>query len=317
MDTMKSPWPSRLAMLCAVVLTYLLATACTVVRYAEDPENVIDGPPPRQIDMLVLVDLDRAAANLTPDYGDILGTLAFGLSKQNVEIRRAALAPLYRRAQGTVPLLYGVDDPDGEFGDFADAIAFYTYDDGASYLQDSVDSDSSNLATLGADLDSRSIYHPTTADTSGAAYFSGPADGFLIVYLSASPRRCEPGEDACRVEGLTAVEHFSKSGDDGAEWLELAGQTSVPKSKIFHAAIVTPEGPDYSQFYAECSSMANFPVAKLDVMQPSQDVSYFGPLVDGIKDAGGRGEVVNLCEAMSTKGEATLLSLSLNIRSML
>jgi hypothetical protein len=301
----------------AVAVTYQMAVACTVVRYADDDENVVDGPPPRQIDMLVMVDLDRAAANLTPDYGDILGKLAGGLAVQNVEIRRAALAPMYRRAQGTVPLLYGADDPNGEFQDFADAIAFYTWDDGASYLQDSVVSDSSNLATLGAELDSRSIYHPTTADTSGAAYFSGPADGFLVVYLSASARRCAPGEGDCRVDGLTAVEHLSQSGELGASWLELAGGTGIAVNKIFHAAIVTPEGPDYSQFYAECSAMANFPVAKLDVMQPSENVSYFGPLVEGINDAGGNAEVVNLCEAMSTKGEVTLLSLSLNIRKML
>lgn len=306
---------SRLAVLIGVVATFYAATACTIVRYVDDDDGSTTGPPPRVVDMLVMIDLDRGAANLTEDYGKVLGTISFALAEQNVQIRRAAMAPLYSRAQGAVPLLYGEDDEDGEFGNFAQAIGFYTYDAGAEYLQDPVESDSANLATLGKELDTRAIYHPTTADTEGAAYFNEPADGFVVVYLSASPRRCGANDAACQVDGTAPVNYFT-AGSEALQWLELGGGGSLPVDRVFHAAVVTGEGIDYDTFYAGCSAFPNFPVTKLDVMQPSEEHSYFGPFIGGVKNAGGNGDMVDLCEAMSTAGEPALISLGVKIRSM-
>lgn len=308
---------SRLTVIAAIAGAFYCATGCTIVRYVDNDGGTTTGPPPKVIDMLVMIDLDRGTANLTPDYGSILGTLAFALGEQNVEIRRAAMAPLYTRADGAVPLLYGEDDENGEFADFADAIAFYTYDDGAAYLQDPTHSDSANLATLGKELDTRAIYHPTTADPSGAAYYAEPADGFLVVYLSASTRRCAPSDADCLIDGQDPAAYFTATDDRGAAWLELAGGGSLPASKVFHAAIVTAEGVDYMRFHDQCASFPNFPAAKLDVMQPSEDVAYFGPFVDGIKSGGGHAAMVDLCEAMSSRSEPTLISLAVKIRSML
>lgn len=308
---------SRLATVGALAAAFYAATACTVIRYVDDDDGTTTGPPPRVVDMLVMIDLDRGTANLTPDYGKILGTISFGLAEQAVQIRRAAMAPLYSRAQGAVPLLFGQGEEGAEFDDFTEAIAFYTNDDGAEYLQDPVEGDSTNLATLGRELDSRAIYHPTTADPGAAAYFAEPADGLLVVYLSASPRACGPAEGGCLIDGRSAVDYFTATDARGAAWLELPGGGSLPPDKIFHAAIVTAEGADYQTFYGQCSAYRNFPVAKLDVMQPSSDVAYYGPFIEGLGDRGGRGAIVDLCEAMSGVGEPALLSLAVKIRSML
>lgn len=307
---------SRLAVLITLVGAFYAATACTVIRYVDPDGGTTVTLEPVVLDMLVMIDLDRGTANLTPDYGNILGLLSFALAEQNIQIRHAAMAPLYTRAEGAVPLLYGESDPEGEFSDFAEAIAFYSYDAGAEYLQDPAPSDSANLATLGKELDTRAIYRPTTADTSGAAYFDEPADGFLVVYLSASPRRCGAGDAACDIDGQAAADYFTKTGENGLAWLELGGGASLPANKVFHAAIVTAEGVDYDTFYQKCASQPKFPITKLDVMQSSEEHAYYGPFVDSVKKAGGRGEVVDLCEAMSGRAESTTISLGVKIRSM-
>ena len=316
MDDPRRTLLSRLVLLGALAATFYAATACTVIRYVDDDDGTTTGPPPRVVDVLVMVDLDRGAANLTPDYGKVLGTVWFALAEQNIQVRQSAMAPLYARAQGAVPLLHGEPDEDGEFANFADAIAFYTYDAGAEYLQDPVASDSANLATLGRELDTRAIYHPTIADTSGAAYFAEPADGLVVLYLSASPRRCSVGDAACAVDGEAASEYFTAADGAGLEWLELAGGTSLPANRVFHGAIVTAEGVDYDTFYEQCAAFPNFPITKLDVMQPSEEHTYFGPFIDGVASGGGHGALVDLCEAMSSRGEPALITMAVKIRSM-
>lgn len=307
---------SRVAALLLVALGTYAAVGCTVIRYVE-PNNKSNSHtvPPRELDMLVLVDLDRSAANLTPDYSAVLGNLLFALGEQNVAVRKGALAPLYTRANGAVPLLFGLDDEDGEFGSFEEALAFFAYDGGEGYLQETVGSDSANLATLGKELDSRPIYHPTTSDPSARAYFSSAADGFLVVYLTASQRRCAAGDEACAIDGVDAVQYFSR-GDDNVSWLELPGGSGLPANKVFHAAITTAEGIGYDDFYKKCSRLPNFPTAKLDVMEPSSE-RYFGPFIEGVRGNGGNGEHVDLCEAISSRGESAIATLATKIRKML
>lgn len=309
---------SRAAALLLIALGTYAAVGCTIIRYVDptDPDGGTGELQPREIDMLVLVDLDRSAANLTAEYSKILGALSFGLGEQNIEIRKAALAPLYTRSNGAVPLLYGENDDDGDFWSFQEAIAFYAHDGGEDFLQDEVDSDSANLAVLGLELDSRAIYHPNSSDPTAVAYFEAPKDGFLVVYLTASERRCSAGDEACAVDGIDAVQYFSR-GDDQLSWLELPGGEGVAANKVFHAAITTAEGIDYATFFETCSKRPNFPVAKLDVMQPSSEHRYFGPFIDGIRSNGGNGAHVDLCEAMSSQGKVAIGSLALQIRSML
>jgi hypothetical protein len=226
------------------------------------------------------------------------------------------MAPLYAQAEGAVPLLYGEPDEKGEFGGFDEAIAFYTYDDGAQYLQQESSSDSENLATLGAELNTRALYRPTTADTNATPFFKEPTDGFVVLYLSASPRKCSANGDGCAVGGVDPTTYFTRSSGGTVDWLKLAGGGSLPKDKVFHGAIVTAEKTDYDTFYDQCSSYPNFPIAQLDVMEPSEDHAYFGPLIEGVQNNGGAGEVIDLCEAMSGRGEPAVIGMAAKIRGM-
>lgn len=316
--TDRKTWISRIAILLALGGGIWLATACTIIRYVDNNQNNDPNlPPPKTVDMLVMMDMSRSTANLAPDYGKVLAITIAALGKQNVAVRRAALAPLYSQAGGAVPLLYGEGDEDGEFFSFEEAIGFYTYDDGAEYLQDAALADGQNLATVGKELDSRAIYHPTTADTAATPYFEGPADGFVVLYFSAAPRRCSMDGSACAIDGSGPEDYFTRTDGEGVEWLELAGGTSLPKNKVFHGAIVTAEGVDYDTFYQACAARPQFPAGKLDVMQPSEEHAYYGPLIEGLKEEGAPAHYLDLCEAMSAAGEPAIIQLATKIRAML
>lgn len=310
------PWVSRLFVIAAVLAGATVALGCTVIRYVDGEDDPIEGPPPKEIDLLVMMDMSRPTANLVQDYGNILGGITFALAQSNVTIRHAALAPLHSRAGGAVPLLYGEGDEQGEFFSFEEAVAFYTYDGGAEYLQDAASAEAENLAILGRELDTRPIYRPTAADTDARAYFSEPTDGFVILYFSASPRRCAMGSSSCAIEGTDPVDYFTDTDGAGVTWLELPGGASLPRGKVFHGAIVTAENVDYQTFYDTCSTLPNFPVAKLDVMQPSPD-EFFGPFVDEVNAAGGVAHYTDLCDAMSRRMETSVSQIAAAIRSML
>lgn len=315
MDAKTSQLVSRLAVAAVLIAAFWAAMGCTVIRYVDDDDGSTNGPPPVVIDMLVVMDLSRGAANLTEPYANIIGTVLFALGEQNVQVRQAGLAPMYARAAGAVPLVYG-ENGGSEFNNFAEAIAFYTYDDGAMYLQDDAASDSANIATLGQNLDTQPLYNPTVANPGATAYFLEPADGFVVLYLSASPRRCDVDDPACAVNNENPASYFTGESAEGAAWLELPGGTSLPPDKIFHAAIVTAENTDYDTFYQQCAAYPNFPAALLDVMEPSEEHAYFGPFVDGVKNQGGAGDYVDLCEAMSSRSEPALLGMAAKIRAM-
>ena len=298
------------------LLLAIFGSGCTIIRYV-DGDDDDDGPtlPPKVVDMLVVVDLDHRTANLTDDFGGIIGTLGGELAKKNIEVRQAALAPMYGRSEGVVPLLYGENDDASEFGGFTDAVAFYTHDDGAQYLQDDAAYDGENLATLGADLDERAIYRPTTADPNARAYFVEPADGFVVIYLSASPRICGANDSDCAVDGQNPADYFTQAADGDAAWLQLPGGMGLPASKIFHGAIVTGEGMNYDAFYERCMAYPNFPATTLDVMEPSEH-AYFGPFIEGVQGNGGRGAMVDLCEVMSSRRANSLQGLASKIRAI-
>jgi hypothetical protein len=316
-----SPPPRRgraLVALLALVGLLVAASGCTIIKYVDPPdEDPPDPPPPKVVDMVVLVDLSRSAANLNESYHQVLGQLFAALGEKNISVRRAAMAPLYRRIGGAVPLLYGDKDPNSQFSGFGEAIAYYTFDDGAMFLQEEVDADGENLATLGLDLDERTIYRPESAEEDGSPYFGEAADGFLVVTLSASERRCAADAEDCRLDMRAPGSYFTatRSGGD-AEWLLLPGPTGLPPSKIIHIPVVTAEGVDFTTFEKQCTGQAGFPAAKLDVMEPS-DKTYFGPVVDGIRDGGGRAHKVDLCEAMSIQGTPRFLEIAGKINSAL
>ena len=161
-------------LLIALMSCLVLSAGCTIIRYVDPPEP--DPPPsagpPRIMDVLVMVEMDRSTVQLAEDYQAILGQLTVGLAQANIMVRKVGLAPMYRRSGQAVPLVYGLGDGNSEFSNYGEAIAFFAYDDGQKYLRDRVIADGENLATIGADLDRRPVYHPTTADTDATPYYT-------------------------------------------------------------------------------------------------------------------------------------------------
>lgn len=301
-----------------LLLFLVTLSGCTVIRYVDNNRNNgEDGPPPKIVDMLVLVEMERGTANLTEDVGTIIISLQTALQQQKVNIRKTAMAPMYGRSEGVVPILYGEEDEASEFSSFAGAIFFYTQDDGVSYLRDHATADTENLAALGQTLDQRAVYRPTAADPEARAFFDEAADGFIVVHIATSPRRCDASDEACSsVEGMSPVDYFTEQSDgEVADWLSLAAGSGVPKNRIFHAVIATQEGIDYDAFYESCTAFPNFPATKLDVMEPSNNV-FFTSFASGIRDRGGEAEFVDICETMSSQGPLALGQLSVKIRGM-
>ena len=170
-----------------------------------------------------MVELDRTTVQLAEGYQQILAGLTAGLAEENIMLRKVALAPMYRRSGQAVPLIYGQGDPDAEFESYAEAIAFFAQDGGQRYLRQEVDADGENLAALGMEMGTRSIYHPTSADTNATPYYSTPADGFLVVQLTARARECAHSDVSCQLDGDPAATYFTRESGGQAQWLELAG----------------------------------------------------------------------------------------------
>lgn len=303
-----------ISMLCAMTLS-----GCTIIRYVEnnkpDPPDP-EPPEPKVVDMLVLVELDRSVTSLADAYNTIILELVGAMALSNVNAERIAVAPLYRRTGESVPLIYGEGDEDPEFASYAEAIAFFANDDGQTYLRTTIDADGENLAALGLELDTRAIYHPTTADPTASSYFGAPKDGFVVVTLSARRRPCGIDDAACKIDGVSAPEYFTKEQDGKLTWLELGDGKSLSKKRVFHVVVATDEGVSDEAFVNRCESMPGFPAAKLDFMEPSS-VGYYKPLVSGINERGGKAELVDLCTAMSPiQREAKLKSVAGKIAGM-
>ena len=315
-------YPAVCAIAIALSLAMFLA-GCTVIRYVDKDKDDGGGGgggggtlKPKVVDVLVQANLRRPAANLASNYRNILNLLEAGLAKKKVTIRHVALAPMYRRHGDVVPLLWGRGAPDAQFGDLEAAIEYYTRDDGSQYLTGNSTVDGENLAALGMELDQRAIYRPGRADPESRAYFSRPKDGFVVLSLSAAPRRCDAGAAKCQLDGKHPAKFFTASGQDGAKWLELPGGTKISSSKLFYASVVTGEGKDYSTFAEDCRSQPKFPKTRLDVMEPSQN-KYFGPFSKKVRNKGGAARKVGLCGAMSSKSKNLMFGLADQIRSSL
>jgi len=273
---------------------------CTIIRYVDRPEPEPPGPPPppQEVDVLVLVELDRTTVSLAEGYQGILTSLTAGLAANNIIPRKLALAPMYRRSGEAVPLIYGLGDPDPEFEDYASAIAFFALDDGQRYLRDEVDADGENLATLGLDIGTRPIYHPTLADTQATPYFTDKGDGFIVVQLTAKARECAYEEASCQLDGKPAAEYFAQEGEGGASWLALAGGESYSKDKTFFINIATREGVDDETFVRGCENKPGFNQSYLDFMEPSAN-AYYEPLSKELNRLDVWSQYVDICEAMS------------------
>lgn len=295
----------RSKLLLSLTLLTLAATlpACTIIRYVEPPpkdDNSGGGTPvpPKNVDVLVMVELDRTTVSLAEGYQSILNNLTLGLAANGVLVRKLAIAPMYRRSGEAVPLIYGQGDPDSEFKDYGSAIAFFALDDGMRYLRDEVDADGENLAALGLDLGRASIYHPTRASTTSTPYFSDRTDGFIVVQMTARERYCAYDEQSCQLDGKDPASYFTQQSSQSLDWMVMADGASYSKERVFHLSVTTEEGVDEDTFITRCERKPGFDHAYLDYMEPSANI-YYGPLAKGIEAQGAWSDNLDLCAAMS------------------
>lgn len=296
--TVASPSKALSSLLVFLLLSMTLS-GCTIIRYVDNnnkPEPV--EPDPKVVDMLVMVELDRSATSMAESYQTIYLQLVAAMALKKITVRKVALAPMYRQSGGAVPLIWGSGDPNAEFSDLGQAVFFFANDDGQNYLRDRVDTDGENLAALGLELDTRSLYHPTTSDPDAVPYFTTPADGFVVVQMSAKDRGCGYSDAACELDGQAAGAYFTEQAESKATWLQLGGKESLPSKKIYHLLIATSEQTDIDTFIEYCELQPGFPAGKLDYMEPSVK-AYFGPLAEQIKEKNGQSQFMDLCTAMS------------------
>jgi hypothetical protein len=314
----RSPFGRRaLGALALAAVAMSTLSACTIIRYRDPPEPEPDPEPPapKVVDVLVMVELERSTSSLADAYAGAVTQLLGGLALQNVTVRKLGVAPMYSRIGDTVPLIYGEGDPNGEFGTIAEAIGFYAMDDGERYLRDRVEADGENLAAIGLELDTRPVYNPTTANADAAPYFGAPADGFVVVQLTAKERTCGVDDAACALDGGDPANYFTTEVDGAVDWLELPGGNTLGKKQVYHLAIATQEGVDFDTFASSCEGRPDFPANKLDFMEPSSRDYYTG-LTGRINDRGGKADFVDMCLAMSPVSAAPeMVSVAQDIRS--
>lgn len=312
---------SKIGALALLITISMSLGGCTIIRYVDNNEPDPPEPKvvePKVVDMLVMVELDRSATSMAESYQQILASLTLTLAEKKITVRRVALAPMYRRTGAAVPLIYGLGDENSEFSNYGEAIFFFANDDGQKYLRDRASADGENLAALGMELDTRPVYHPTTADPDAVPYFTEPSDGFVVVQITAKARTCAYSDAACQLDGTNPGSYFTRSSEqETAGWLQLGGQTGLKKNKIFHLFIATAEETDIDGMISKCERIPDFPAGKLDYMEPSAK-SYYEPLAEQIKGQGGKAQYVDLCTAMSTIGGlATMRSVAASVRQML
>lgn len=285
-----------------------LMSGCTIFRDRENNGNG-DGDgsgdvelEPKVVDVLVLVDLPRGAANIMSGYAEYLSLVQVALLTQNVEVRKFATAPLYRTQGSGTPLLHGVGDEYSPFSGIGEALAYYVSDEGRSHLTGERDFDGENLADLGRQLDTKPIFNPFFTPPEVVPYFDEAADGLVVFYFTGSSRRCAYDSDNCRIEGQRAAHFFTDVDDDTgfASWLRLPGETGLEAHRIVHIAVATAEGIDFDAFSTRCRRETNFPANYLDVLEPST-VPYFRPFIDDLRREGGHGEFIDLCTVLSDR----------------
>jgi hypothetical protein len=316
--TMKSKGLVRALAALLSIATVSAAPGCTIIRYRDPVEENNKNntkPDPKIVDMLVMVELNRSAVSLAPDYQTMILSLIAGLALKNVTVRKMAIAPMYSRTGNAVPLIYGQDDPDAEFASPGEAIAFFANDDAQNYLTARADADGKNLADVGMELDTRAIYHPTTADSEGRPYFGEPGDGFVVVSLTAKARSCAYKDAGCKLGGQEAAVYLSKEDGDGLEWLEFANGKRLPRERVFHLSIATSERLSGGEFDQFCENQQEFPASKLDFIEPSP-LAYYEPLTTALGDRDVPAHYTDLCVAMSSPGQIEIAGVSGEIAGM-
>ncbi len=161
------------------------------------------------------------------------------------------------------------------------------------------------LAELGASLEYQVPSYP--ADLAGGfggagQFFEALGSPLVVVYVDGRGRN--HALSACSVAGQPVVDHFSAVGPAGLSWLSLDGQ-SLGMGAVTHLAIVTSEDESSAEMAARCLATPGVRPAVIDVLAASPH-PYFVPFVEAYAEAGGRAEILDLCEVLGTDGPAAL-----------
>ncbi len=309
----------------SLIFVLFLFTSCTILRDTGENNggNVAGGSggagteveyEPKTVDILVVTTFDDVS--MASYYNTIIQTLIAELAIKKVDIAHIAYAPMYHRNSDQTPLFYGENDPEPEFDSFSTAYAYFSSPEGLELLTDDPShKDGMNIAQIGKNLDLLPIYHPTRSTVMGRAYFDNPQDGLIVIWLNASPRRCEL-RDCIMDDGSRLDDYLSATDENGnLKWLHFAEGQSLPKKKVAHLFFGTAEDVDYETFADDCSTLPGFPAVALDYMQESKATLY-EDLSDRLDEKGIVTMNEDLCDAMSLKFLITAVEMALTVRKL-
>lgn len=265
---------------------------------------------PRTIDLLIMAPIDQSP--VSDFYDKLIDTTVVQLARYQLIVQHAAIAPMYRRLNQSVPLLYGLPDDEAEFDSLADALTYFTSEEGLSNLSDDGVRDGENLLQLGARLGTAAVHHPFTPVGQGEYLFREPEDGILVLWINPFSRRCVLGD--CLNTGETLVEKLTELDEnDQAAWLSMGGQQRLPLKRIVHGFIATEETSNYSTFLSRCQNRTGLPSGVLDYIENSPSPLY-SSLQEELRAQGSPSSMVDFCAAISDQGEEALEQIAIIAR---
>ena len=283
-------------------LTLIVACSCTVIRYVEPPpapEPVVVEP--REVDVLVLANLDPAVANLAWAYDEIVSQLGFAMAEHAISVRQIALSPLHRRVGEQVPLIGGSSDGQLLLAPLAEDFAV---GEPAAFLVDPGRAEYDNLRQLGAALASTPLYDAVNGGgTSMGEAFYGPAnDGLIAIVLNPLTPRC--GQADCSAAAEAVADDFAAGHQAGVPaWLTLA--SGAPNG--LHLIVVSsPEVSTHAALRRRCEGLPNFPLQTLDFMQGGGP-PFHSVVASALVQRGVGATHLDFCEMLSAQaGELSL-----------
>lgn len=298
----------------------LPVAACTLI--VEKPPVVVDPDPPKHAYMLWLLNLDRTAVNMAPDFEAIIREFEVALAGQNpaILVDRLAVMPLNRRTSVGARLLHGENVPTQPLdlslqtglspsllegvpvGAIAELVAVAA---GSAFLEqfDPARAEQQNLADIAPTLASEFVYDPFIP-SAGRPVFDGTPDLFIVGTITHLSRACAADEAACALDGMPPAGYFTAEENGKAKWLNVG--EGLPLSRIFHVSFTTTESEPEASFFSRCGGVTGFPQTYLDLMEPSPH-DYYEPLS---AIAGGRFIHEDLCTMLGVTRPARLLLLA-------
>ena len=316
------------SLLACLMILFLGSTGCTVFRDGEGGRRgeqggnmgggggggMMEELDPIEVDLLVLATFDKSP--ISESYSLIIDHLIAQLTLRNVITNKVGIAPMYRRINETVPLLFGSNAEDRPFDTYNDMLSFYTSEEGLNLIDTFSENDGANLIRLGARLGNTPLYHPQDNSIQGDYYFEEARDGLIVVWLNADARQCTLSE--CETdEGDSVAQVLTETDENGnAAWLNLGGMQRLPAKKVFHLFVGTEETTDEDDFADSCEDRLGFDPSLLDFIAHS-NIPLYSQLADRLDQANLPNDDVDFCKALSAEGIASFLLVANSIRGAL